>query len=183
MSGRSPREAQTNFLKPLRQAVDCFTTTPLLSPTVQAVWPQPDEDVPVSLGGSVRLAGDVRLYLRLDQWYRIVPGEGQRGKFKTTTVGYNYALRDVEDRFEIIGFHWHQSGPSPVTGYHMHLRKGARIGFTPLLDVHLPSGRVAIEDVLRLAVELGAAARPAHRHDWDKILTRTTAVYDRWRTR
>lgn len=150
---------------------------------VEPGWPQADEDVPLSFPDSVRLPGPARLHLRLDHWYRIVPGEAERGPYKCATVGYRYAIRDNEDRLEVIVFHWDQRGvTSPVTTPHLHLGAGARVGFPGLTELHLPSGRVAIEDVLHLAVELGAEPRPKHRDDWEKILRRTRAAYERWRT-
>lgn len=62
----------------------------------------------------------------------------------------------------------------------MHLGPGAEIGFAPLHRAHLPTGRIAIEDLLRIAItEFGARPR---RTDWQEVLDQTQGGYEAWRT-
>ena len=54
------------------------------------------------------------------------------------------------------------------TSPHMHLGPAAEIGFTDLGRAHLPTGRIGLADVLRLAIrDLGAEPR---RDDWREVL-------------
>jgi hypothetical protein len=65
------------------------------------------------------------------------------------------ALDDADGR-EVLSFQWHPGGRSPVTWPHLHLGAGAEVGRAELTSAHLPTGRVAIEEVLGLAIsELG----------------------------
>ena len=80
-----------------------------------------------------------------------------------------YALYDVDGR-EVVAYHWHPEGRSGVTTPHLHLGTGASVGRRDLAGAHLPTGRILLEDVLRLGVaELGV--RPLRR-DWREILER-----------
>jgi hypothetical protein len=80
----------------------------------------------------------------------------------------------------VFSYQWHPGGRSPVTWPHLHLGAGAEVGRTELASAHLPTGRVSIEEVLRLAItELGVEPL---RDDWREVLERTQAAYETWRT-
>jgi hypothetical protein len=50
----------------------------------------------------------------------------------------------------------------------------------PLQGAHVPTGRIALEELLRMAIaEFGARPR---RKDWEQVLERTQAGYEDWRT-
>ena len=52
----------------------------------------------------------------------------------------------------------------------------ARVGYAALVTAHVPTGRVALQDVLRLAItDLGT--RP-QRDDWRQILDETQSAYE-----
>ena len=60
-------------------------------------------------------------------------------------------------------------GRTPAqAGRYLHIGHGAIIGREELHHAHLPSGHVAIPDILRLLIsDFGASPR---RHDWRAVL-------------
>ncbi len=91
-------------------------------------------------------------------------------------------MLDREDR-EILAFHWHPIGLSDVTDPHIHLSSklnpidmGRDQDPLPLAGMHIPTGFVTLEDVVRLLItEFGITPR---RDDWDALLrdNRTIAL-------
>lgn len=177
MAGRTAAEAVGAFLAPLQQAIDCLTLTVL---NVSGGYFASDRPHALVLGDGdpVALAGDHDLSLAVAQNYRVVQAEGPRGPWKVQTTSYFYELRRG-DR-ELIAFHWHPAGASSHTRAHLHLGAAAEIGFAPLHRAHIPTGRIAVEDVVRLAIE-AFGARP-RRGDWDQVLATTQDRYEAWRT-
>lgn len=94
--------------------------------------------------------------------------EDSRKSWHVSTTAYMYTLRDGEGR-ELIGWHWHPDAkgddrlrPHP----HLHVPAG-RID----RRVHVPTGRVSIESVLRiLLTDLAVPARPTHAADFAAVL-------------
>lgn len=90
------------------------------------------------------------------------------------TVSYEYRLLDREER-EILAFHWHPVGLSHVTDPHLHLSSrlnpidmGRNQDPLPLAGIHIPTGFVTLEDLVRLLIaEVGICPR---RPDWDAVL-------------
>ena len=109
--------------------------------------------------------------------YRVTKAEGVRGPWKVSTAAYFYALHDAEQR-ELMAFHWHpetegQKGP------HLHLYDASDI-IDLLAKVHLPTGRIALEQFLRfLIVELDV--KPL-RDDWEKVLRQTQTKHEQFRS-
>jgi hypothetical protein len=89
-------------------------------------------------------------------------------------VSYEYRLLG-EDRHEIVAFHWHPVGLSNVTDPHLHLSSrlnpielGRNRAPLSLADMHIPTGFVTLEDVVRILItEFGITPR---RDDWDALL-------------
>jgi hypothetical protein len=94
--------------------------------------------------------------------------------YDITVASYLYRILDREQR-EILAFHWHPAGLSNVVDPHLHLSSrlntiemGRDQEPLPLADMHIPTGFVTLEDVVRLHVAVfGVAPRHA---DWDAIL-------------
>ena len=177
MAGRTPADAVNNYLGPLQRAISCVTRSVL---NVRGGYnPSPDPH-PLALGdGSpVRISTDPPIFLTVLQNYRLVEFEGPRGPWKVSIVSYYYSLEDGEGH-EVL-YHWHPQGQSNVTFPHIHLRTGGQLGHTDIGEVHFPTGRVALEDVLRLAIqEVGVSP---DRDDWAEVLDSTQAAYEDWRT-
>ncbi|MFN8637401.1 MAG: hypothetical protein U0893_26415 [Chloroflexota bacterium] len=118
-------------------------------------------------GEPVRLRGRERLHLRVRMRVRVSQAEPPRGLWDAATAAYEYRLSDGDGR-EILAYHWHPGGQSHAETPHLHLGVGAEIGRAELLTAHLPTGSVAIQSVLRLAVE-SFGVEPARR-DWSRVL-------------
>lgn len=82
-------------------------------------------------------------------------------------VGYRYVLLNQEHR-ELLSYHWHPAGQSPVVTPHLHV--ACRAGNADLSKVHLPTGPVTLVDVIRCAItEFGVQPLRA---DWRAVLDR-----------
>jgi hypothetical protein len=93
-------------------------------------------------------------------------------------VAYSYRIVTSDD-VEVLAYHWHPRGLSPVVHPHLHLSRGSvdvLAGDSSRVDVliglHLPTGQVDLASVVRfLIVEAGVTAR---REDWADILAGDT---------
>lgn len=175
MPGRTPHEAVQNFLSPLQRTLSRFTPNVL---TVGGGYRPGAEHVATVNGGRpTRLSGNDRLGMILTMRYRIIeePQPGV-GPWRVETTGYLYVIGDGEDR-EIVAYHWHPT--AAITWPHLHVGAAAGDRSPALAKAHLPTGRrVAVEQVLRLAVELGAEPLRA---DWEQVLQESLEAFEQWR--
>jgi hypothetical protein len=148
------------------------------------------------------LDGPSRIALSVDHHYRIARTEG-RGAYRVTTAAYYYAFDDVADpnavAREILAYHWHPDvrlADGTLIAYpHLHINRGAvRIDIADgvriapnrnllrpdLALAHLPTRRIALEDVIRLAIEQFGVA--PLRSDWDATLRAGRESFRRERT-
>lgn len=156
----------------LQRAVHCITgevlraagfrpAAPLLTLTLAR-----GETVPLT-GGAVPLSFRMRHRYRLVE-DRDVPA---RRRWHVLVVDYAYVFARRDTDREMLAFHWHPhiaNKPFP----HVHLESG--LGLEPdLTGIHVPIGLLAVEDIVRFAIEeLGV--RPRLRN-WDAVLERTGA--------
>lgn len=117
------------------------------------------------------------LYLSVLMNYTIVEASGARGPYKVKSTAYFYSLEEDGGK-EIITYQWH-----PNVGCrfpHLHLGSSSKLGAKTLNKLHLPTGRIALEQVLRLAVdELGVEPL---KEDWSEILSNAQGLFEQWRT-
>ena len=182
MAGKTPAEAVNNFLAPLHRVLSCVTREVVsvkggyhVSVTPHALLFQNN---PVVLGHDKRFA------LKLIQQYRIVEDAEPRGPWKVSTVAYYYTVVTAESSTapsqEVFGYHWHPQERNTVTYPHLHLYQGAGTLRHNLFDAHLPTARIAIEDVVRCVItQLGVVPL---REDWEAILAETQGAFQQWRT-
>ncbi len=180
MPGRRPPEAVAKFLAPLQLAASCITKAvfevgggyhPADTPHVLIL----NRGEPVRLRGS---GGELALSVLMQ--YRIVRADAERGPWKVRTMAYAYTL--FEAGRESLAYHWHPERREEgqwVTFPHLHVSAGGAVG-RRLEKAHLPTGRVALEDVVRLA--LTDLKVTALRPDWERVLRATQAAYEKWRT-
>lgn len=119
------------------------------------------------------------IYLAVAHQYRIIEDDPTtRGPWRVRSVGYSYILHGEEGK-ELFAYQWHPNSPSPVRTPHVHI--GTALGLTdPVLPkLHMPTGRVSLEQVIRLAVELGA--EPI-RSDWEEVLRKSEESFIQWRS-
>jgi hypothetical protein len=89
--------------------------------------------------------------------------------------GYSYSLSDATGQ-EIIAYHWHPGGRSPIGFPHLHIEAGAHVRNPQVARAHLPTGRILLEEVLRLTIrEFGV--QTLH-DDWEQIFTESQLAYE-----
>lgn len=171
MAARTPHAAVTIFTEAIQQAISCVTVARFLPegyrPTEEPYSGSLSRGLPVPLGRGSELS------LKMAQRYRIVPEAGPDGGWIVWIVGYIYALMDAVGA-EFVAYQWDPRGRSPVTWPHLHL--GPSLGPVPrrFMRAHLPTGPVALQDVIRVAItDLGVAPR---RPDWESVLERTRSL-------
>ena len=113
------------------------------------------------------LSGPSRLQLALRQYFVNVDS-AQSSAWQIQVSSYFYELLDSDGR-EVLAYHWHPRGNSPVPTPHLHLEQGAQVGRTEVRDAHLPTEDVSMEAILRVLIE-EMGVRPL-RPDWESILS------------
>ena len=96
------------------------------------------------------------------------------------TTRYAYTLLDHAGR-ELLAFHWHPGGRSPVAFPHLHVSAALRsttpsgaAAVLPLDKVHVPTGHLSVAAAIRLLVaELGVTALTT---DWPNRLDRADTM-------
>jgi len=133
------------------------------------------------------------LVLNIRHQYTVVhiPQDRDRGPYKVKTRSYSYELLDRAEN-EVLLYHWHPEGISNEDGPHLHVpcarnlwlpasdpsgTEGRHVAFNKL---HLPTGRVLLEDVVELLI-LGFDIDPL-RDDWRSVLDENRAAFHRGRT-
>jgi hypothetical protein len=179
----------------LQDAVGCITQVRLdASPD----WQQPatrsagphtislsDDGLPLLLDGTAQIA------LTVNHHYRIVH-DSARGEWHVQTAAYYYAI-DAQGGGEILSYHWH-----PGVGIdfpHVHVSSsavnpdvisaakwapGANALRADLAKAHLPTGRIALEDVISLLIEQFDVPGRGH---WKDTLRASRAEFEqnrRW---
>ena len=104
--------------------------------------------------------------------------------FTVSSAYYAYDILDLEEQ-EILLYHWHPAGVSPVTDPHLHLSSRilpitvASRGRSPqrvsLADMHIRTGRVLLEDVVRVLID-EFKVMPLRR-DWQDVLARNRQAF------
>lgn len=186
MAGATPYEAFDSFRAPLGRAISCVGREAHVWALIgtNGYGPGQEHALAPNLGEPVRLrgtsaSGEVELDLLSRIWYRVVSTERERSLWRIETLAYSHRLETISAQ-EIVAYHWHPGTSSGITHPHLHI--GTGIGTSPgLLDkTHIPTGRVALEDVLRFAIlELGIEPQ---REDWREVLDETQAAFEERRT-
>ena len=204
MGYRTAREAASEFVEALQLAVSCVTSGvinnrggnfPAPDPHV-AVLVKPEEGGPIPL--QMREARIPRLGLKFSHSYRILEDAESGGPWRVRTASYQYNLYSVDDQDEfqeLLLYHWHPSpqppigqGGSgrPVTTPHVHVKAihvgpdGSPLFPGHLSNLHMPTGRVALQDIVRFAIsDLDVKWL---RDDWEDVLDKTRRVFLESRT-
>lgn len=124
-------------------------------------------------GGYLRLKSSVvegGVLLRLRQRFHSIE-ESQASaaeRWHVSTLAYDYRLSRVRDGSELLSWHWHPQ--TAIAFPHLHAAADDLSR-----KVHIPSGRVSIEAVLRML--LGELGVPARRDDWAAVLDEAEARF------
>jgi len=174
MAGRTERAAVNNYLRPVQQVLSCVTNEVIVA---YGTHRGEVHSATLARGGSTLLSGPNPIRLRLAQKYQVLKDK-IFGPYRVHCESYVYALEDNEYQ-EIISFHWHP-GPSGYKNPHIHLGAGAHIGLRQLEKAHIPSGRIAIEDVVLCAIR-DFDVTPL-RGDWETVIERHHEAFIKYRT-
>lgn len=178
MPGRSPDEAVDRYMEGLQQALSCVTKAVLRAsgrdPSDQPHALALNDDFPA------RIPGCASHYVCVQQKYRIIKASGPSGRWKVCTAAYHYQLRD-DQKNEILAYHWHPDGATLMAEPHLHLKRAKqKIGRAKLGEIHIPTGRVVLEDFLQLLIEV-VGVQPI-RKDWKRVLRETRGLFREWKT-
>lgn len=184
MAGRTDAEALRAFYEPIQRSISYLTGD------VLSVVPTGSRIYVLTFGSPsapkvARLFGDKRLSLRSLQRLRLIEAEGERGPIKVSTLSYAYTLADESTGQELLTFHWHPQAREPrdpaaqvlARDPHMHIGSAATSD-DRLLNRHMPTERLSIEDVLILAVEMGATPRDG----WQDVILSARERFRAFRT-
>lgn len=176
MTSRTPHEAAQEYLRFRQRSVSCVSRSVI---TTRAYYgPEPFEQLTLGSGDPVPLRNPGQFSLRVSQTYRSGNLTSEISAYRVVVLAYMYALHD-QSGSEVLSFHWHPRGRSPVTYPHFHLGAGARVGRPELQGCHIPTGMIALEQVIRLAIEeLGVEPL---RDDWSDVLSEGQAAFERLR--
>lgn len=174
MPSRTPYGAVTQFLDPIQRSLSCVTRDVIDRGGGYRLGQDPPT---VSLGDGlpVPLRGTSKLSFRMSLTYSVTAVTVRPTSYRTAVVGYMYTLHDV-DALEVVSFQWHPHGRSPITYPHFHLGAGAQVGRRELQNCHIPTGMIALEQVIRLEIEeLGVEPL---RGDWDDVLREGQTAFE-----
>lgn len=167
MPSRTPAAAVSTVKEALQRAVSCVSDAVLV---VSPGGYRPAGSIHYLTFAQefVRLKDDgAGLGLRTRYSYRLQNDPTDRRAWLAACVDYLYAIHNADER-EILAYHWHPDGRSPLVAPHLHLGPGAALGRVELTRAHLPTGAVGLPAVLQFAIrDLGV--RPL-RDDWTAIL-------------
>lgn len=117
------------------------------------------------------------VFLTAIQNFHFVPDQRYEGEWKVQTDAYIYhVFMGDEDADQLFAWHWH---PEVRPGCHLHV--GPRVGRSrSLYRLHVPTGRVAFEEVLRFLIDEFNVRRA--RQDWESILSDSQTRFEAFRT-
>lgn len=105
------------------------------------------------------------------------------------TEVYSYELLEYSSGREIVTFHFGQSGRVPenpaaailAPDAHLHLGAASNVDQN-LQGLHIPTGRVSIEDIVLLTIELGLPDGLRPRDDWEQVITDSRELFRKFQT-
>jgi hypothetical protein len=170
--GRTPREAVKGYIESLQKNVAIVSRGVLRVNNYDRL----NEVSVLTLPDPAPLNGRPDLYLSFRQQYKLVK-DPATGPFRVTTLYYSYAI-ETQGAQEIVGYHWHPDGISPVKFPHLHLGPAARIGLEELnRKAHFPTGRIAFEDVVEFLIATFRVE--PDRTIWQEIVETTRSLFGR----
>lgn len=176
MSGRRDREAIREFLETLGDSLACVAAHPLIA--IRSRGDDGLKQVVLQQPAVLETTNDGRYHLDILHTFSVIDADPPDNGRRVTSQEYIYDLRNDADDATLLSYHWHPRGSSPVTHHHLHVNvDGALIGSRPLDRVHLPTARVALEDLLLFSIlDLGVQPRNT---EWQEILEGNRSAFRR----
>jgi hypothetical protein len=125
-----------------------------------------------------------RLYLELVQHIEIAKVATEKGdRYRVSTLRYIYGIWESADKC-LLSWHYHPDLDVPFPHMHVYDRKteeekkaGQKASI--LHGLHIPSGRVSLENVIQFAIiELGVLPDKKREADWQQVLKETSARFE-----
>jgi hypothetical protein len=115
------------------------------------------------------------MHISMRHFYGLISGATQHAphRWHARTTGYAYQLDDADGR-EILAYHWHPAGRSPVARPHLHIGAGAGSLRNELQKAHIGTGFVTPVTLVLLLLE-SFAVRP-RRADWAAVVDAADAA-------
>ncbi len=183
MPGRSPADAFSAFIAPLKNALKCIALTHV--ETTKGGRDQIDVTHGLYLTGRqnegfLSLKGPAKLEFMGRMMYAIIKDDRPgKGPFRVTTRGYGYTLRKSTKEV-IIDYHWHPTGNSDEVRPHIHLGASQlRPDAVITNKQHVLTGRTTFEQAIANAIQMGAEPL---RPDWEAVLAATERPHLEHRT-
>jgi hypothetical protein len=174
LDARTAHEAVEAFRADLSLALSCVT------PAVPQVgWYRRQAEVlTATLAGdeTVPLRGAAGLRFGTTIQSRVLQDAGSR-HWAMRTAAYGHVIADARDR-ELLSYHWHPEWRGQTAFTHLHLGSELLAGTyrRSFGNRHLPTGRVALEDVLCALIE-DLGVQPL-RADWRERLGETRQRFE-----
>lgn len=168
MPGRNELAAWRAFKQPIERAVGC------LDMTARLVERRFDDGLRFIASSREGISVTKALRLRFSMQLEPVQAEGV---WRMTTRKYDYTISpSAAPATVVFGWHWHpESRRSPIRYPHVHVPAA-----TAFSTRHIPTGRVALEDVIEFAfADLGAVPAYAGARE---VLDEVSAIHKQHRT-
>jgi len=178
VAGRTPVEATHAFIEPLRRALACVWVGHI-STTGYDKRPEP-HSLTLNRGESVPLkcTDGSSLGFRVTMKFEHAEAEGDHGPWTVRTIEYIYVFEGADGE-EFLSYHWHPSVEG-IPYPHLHVERAGNDSPPLTRRTHVPTGRIAIEQVLRLAItQFGV--QPL-REDWAETLAQAHGGYEEFQT-
>lgn len=191
MAGKTANAAFRNYIDPVQEALQCITLRRLSRPAGGKLALNVPYSIALNDMDPIPLKGQHSLHLTVGQQVRLIRTEpdDERGPIRVTTISYFYAFSAPVDGVvkEALTFQWTPEavGANTVTFPHLHIGPALLVGQTAIRPddlhrAHIPTGRVSLEAVVRLAItEFGVTPLQAR---WAEILRRTEDAFLTWRS-
>ena len=125
-----------------------------------------------------------KLYLELVQHIELAKAATEKGdRYRVSTLRYIYGIWENPDKC-LLAWHYHPDLDVSFPHIHVYDRKTEeekKAGQKPgiLHALHIPSGRVSLEDVIQFAIiELGVIPDRKREKDWQQVLKETSARFE-----
>ncbi len=179
---RNRDQALVEFQRQIGRVLNCITNAWVYSAPIGAdsymllSAPADHTPRPVRAGSFLRLRrGNETLFLQAYQQIQVIDADN----FRISTIRYFYIIWSSRQNERIIDWHYHRRRNGSFQA-HLHIRDDADATNHYLINRHIPTGRVSLEDVVRFAIqEMNINSRDAN---WATVLDQTEAVFRADRT-
>jgi hypothetical protein len=114
-------------------------------------------------------------YLSITQTYQVVEVADLAFKANSTSYSYGLLVKQNNNFHELVEFHWHPESTPKLRWPHLHVIANSQDG--DLSRVHFPTGRLSIEDFIRLLIRDFHVAPKMPYDEWKKLLTKNKTAF------